>query len=672
MQSRAYSALLPCWTTLAAFGLLSVSVPAWAQTEKTAKSAKNPASSGDATTPAAPVPPAPGDCCTQRSQDSHGRIRADVESLRDAIQPHGVGVDIGFWSVSSSDTQQVELQYHVPSAPQDQAQGDLYNDLSNLLTHPNQSGLHATTFGEYMAALKLGKDLPADLRLTLLARMGGQLSDDYDEDMAEEGDLTAPKLSNDAIFQNAREFGKHGGICGNIHEFVRHAASALGFEAYSMSTIWRDARGSGGHVVTGYRDPKTGDIYVQNYNDIVKVGHSSGSGPRDIAEAANLFLNGQAATSFVEDEQGHHDHLYLTNTGKLILDSIRRAEAVIPNTGEGARVTVTLQSNYRNVGYSQFFGKKQKTQLFFGSTTLGGSSVLPAFKQNYVGLSRASDLGGKIPKTPLRYDVHNRVSLGVQSVERNQLTPDQAPTLLQEQSLFVVENLKAKISYTSPDKKSRIAVGTEVEVDLLDASLNKNRTTFLQSNMTTPYHWVKDYLSVSKKISPQMNVGVTVSEVRQITPGQLTQYFPLDLKRNYSTVEVEVIKSGKRMFLRSAGTLYVLPEDGTAMTATVDWVQKLRQQKGSTITAFGSGTVGFNPTQPEDQWFKMKDYATGRIGINSDRKLPNGAVLSAGGGLQYQGNTPTNSFDVQQQQQISQFLTNPAGGSGFVYLKLKF
>ena len=108
------------------------------------------------------------------------------------------------------------------------------------------------------------------------------------------------------------------------------------------------------------------------------------------------------------------------------------------------------------------------------------------------------------------------------------------------------------------------------------------------------------------------------------------------------------------------------------MTATVDWVQKLRQKKGTTITAFGSGSVGFNPTAPDDQWFKIEDYATGRIGINADRKLSNRAVLSTGGGFQYQGNTPTNSFDVQQQQQISQFLTNPAGSSGFFYLKLKF
>ncbi len=616
------------------------------------------------------------DCCAQKAQDSNGKMRADVEALRDAIAPKKVGVDIGFWSVTSSDTHQVELQYHQPSSPPSgSAEEKLYYDLANLLTAPGASNLKADTYAQYMDDLKSGSSLPTDLKLTILARIGKELAADYDDVMAETGDLTAPKLPNEQIFENARAAGKHGGICGNIHEFIRHAASAMGLEAYTLSTTWRDDRGSGGHVLAGYRDPKTGDIYIQNYDDVVKVGNSSGSGPRDIAEAANLFMNGQTATSFVEDEKGH-EHLYLTNTGKLILDSIRRAEAVVPNTEEGGRVTITLQTNYRNLGYSQFLGKKQKSQFFIGTTTLNGSSILPAFQQSYLGFSRKSDLGGNIGKTGLRYDVNNRLTLGVQDVLRDQLTTSGVPLRLNEQSAFIVEKAQAQISYSSPDQKTKIAAGTQVEIDLLDASLNSKRLGFWNSNVSTPYHWVQNYLTASKKISSEMKIGVTVSEVQQITPGQLTQYFPLNFtEASYSAVEVEVIKSGKQMFLRSAGKLYILPEDGTAMTATVDWVQKIRQQKGATISAFGSGTVGFNPTAPEDQWYKLKDYVTARIGVNADKRLPGvrkGAVLGAGAGFQYQGNTPGNSFDVQQQAQISQFLTNPQGASGFVYLRLKF
>ncbi len=153
-----------------------------------------------------------------------------------------------------------------------------FTPVANPIAYPKN-------FEDFMSRLRQSAtQLSFDEKLTLLSMSASKLIAGYDEDHP------STNTPMDQLLSNARTYGKHGGVCRDIHVFIMKMAEALGLEGAGIHDgNWRQwdstksAYQTGGHEVAYFRNPKTGEYYMQNYGQIVNTHQKTLQGMLDVS-----------------------------------------------------------------------------------------------------------------------------------------------------------------------------------------------------------------------------------------------------------------------------------------------------------------------------------------------------------------------------------------------------
>ncbi len=272
---------------------------------------------------------------------------------------------------------------------------DFFN--KNPRTYFNTLELGAAAVGQstifmpasYADAMNLlhreSEKLTLDERLLVMSEIGSRLSKSYDYSFAN-------RNSPADLFNNARALGTAGGICGDIHNYLAESAKALGFTDAGLHTArWLSSgRAPSGHILLHYRDGKTGDVYIQNYDGIINTGQ------KNILEAVDLstrILGPMTTVSMVRGRENIY-HAYTPKMArwlfKTIDDLIGQAKpgttVVIEASNESGKLGIAYQRKLGNVHVSAFaMGETVSTDV--GDIKLGliGAEVKQSIQKLNVG-----------------------------------------------------------------------------------------------------------------------------------------------------------------------------------------------------------------------------------------------------------------------------------------------
>lgn len=163
-----------------------------------------------------------------------------------------------------------------------------------------------------------GGTLSHDEKLLLLSMVGSRLSDGYSADGKEIKDINS-------VYLNAVKAGSAGGICGDIHKLLGDLATSLGFEAVGRHTgQWQQdlsKDNAGGHAILHFRDPKTGEYYVQNYSQVYNTRQKNLQSAVDVSTKVLGMISAQ---SYVESRPGK-THEYVPATAQWVQEQIKSA-----------------------------------------------------------------------------------------------------------------------------------------------------------------------------------------------------------------------------------------------------------------------------------------------------------------------------------------------------------
>lgn len=170
---------------------------------------------------------------------------------------------------------------------------------------------------EALKAVKTsGPAMSHEEKLLLLSMVGSRLSAGYSETGKENKDI-------EAVYQNAVQAQHQGGICGDIHKLLGEVAKSLGFEAIGRHNgQWQQDLSkddAGGHAILHFRDPKTGEYYIQNYSQIYNTKQKSLQSAVDVS---SKILGVLTATQYVESRPGKL-HEYVPATAQWVQDQIQ-------------------------------------------------------------------------------------------------------------------------------------------------------------------------------------------------------------------------------------------------------------------------------------------------------------------------------------------------------------
>ncbi len=207
-----------------------------------------------------------------------------------------------------------------------------------------------TSFAASLAFLRTSSPgLTATDRLNVMSGIGYQLNLGYSATVSN-------NPSMESIFQNARLHGVEGGICGDIHTYLSQVAPQFGFVAAGThTTYWHiDATAGGGHAVAHYRDPVTGEYYMQNYSQIYATGQQT---LQNLLEVSNRILGATFASS-VESQPGHM-HQYVPRQAAWVSGLVAE-EASTPLGGPHLQLSL---GNREQSAAGQFGWAKGRHQL---------------------------------------------------------------------------------------------------------------------------------------------------------------------------------------------------------------------------------------------------------------------------------------------------------------------
>ncbi|WP_413942808.1 hypothetical protein [Bdellovibrio sp. HCB-162] len=211
-------------------------------------------------------------------------------------------------------------------------------------------------------ALKFTKGNIAGLKpeekLLFLSMLGSRLSNGYSETGKENKNL-------ESVYQNAVKAAKEGGVCGDIHKLLGEVAKNLGFEAVGRHNgQWQQdltKDNTGGHAILHFRDPKTGEYYVQNYSQIYNTKQKSLQSAVDVSSKVLGVLTG---TQYVESRPGKL-HEYVPATAQWVQDSI---EGVARFKPDSAALTVRASQNEQTI--SAQFGSDSVKGFMLGTKVM--------------------------------------------------------------------------------------------------------------------------------------------------------------------------------------------------------------------------------------------------------------------------------------------------------------
>ena len=166
-----------------------------------------------------------------------------------------------------------------------------------------------TSFDASMSFLRsISPGMPVADKLLVLSGIGYQLQRGYSATVTN-------NPSMESVFQNARAGGVEGGVCGDIHTYLSQVTPQFGFDAAGTHTAYWyiDADSGGGHAVAHFRDPVTGEYYLQNYSSLYGTGQKT---LENLLEVSNRILGATFASS-VESQPGRM-HLYVPRQARWV------------------------------------------------------------------------------------------------------------------------------------------------------------------------------------------------------------------------------------------------------------------------------------------------------------------------------------------------------------------
>ncbi|WP_413568122.1 hypothetical protein ACLWBD_10325 [Bdellovibrio sp. HCB117] len=188
-------------------------------------------------------------------------------------------------------------------------------------------------------AHKSGVSFNHEEKLLLLSMIGSRLSAGYSATGTENKNL-------EAVYQNAVRQQKEGGICGDIHRVLGEVAKSLGFEAVGHHNgQWQqnlDKDKVGGHAILHFRDPKTGEYYVQNYSQLYNTKQKTLQSAVDVSSKILGVLTG---TQYVESRPGKV-HEYVPATSQWVQESIKGVALFKPDQ---SAFTVRASNNEQTI-----------------------------------------------------------------------------------------------------------------------------------------------------------------------------------------------------------------------------------------------------------------------------------------------------------------------------------
>ncbi|WP_347359143.1 hypothetical protein [Bdellovibrio sp.] len=218
--------------------------------------------------------------------------------------------------------------------------------------------------------------LSRDQKLLILSLSGSHLSKFYSV-------TTENRNTSEEIFRNAMANGNQGGICGDIHKYLAGQARALGFTDVGMHTgVWqKDQKGkdSGGHFIYHFKDPKTGQYYIQNYSQVIATGQKT---QQNMLEVSNRVLGPLVGTVYVEGAKGSY-HAYLPQTSLWIKEGLtsmayKSTESSILQLRIGNHdnaVGVQVVKKFEDSSYVRAFMLHQQYNAAEGSYRFSGMGV---------------------------------------------------------------------------------------------------------------------------------------------------------------------------------------------------------------------------------------------------------------------------------------------------------
>ncbi|WP_374073504.1 hypothetical protein [Bdellovibrio bacteriovorus] len=200
-------------------------------------------------------------------------------------------------------------------------------------------------------------------KLLFLSMIGSKLSAGYSATTTENKDL-------EAVYQNAVKAQKEGGICGDIHKLLGEVAKNLGFEEVGRHTgQWQQDLAkddAGGHAIMHFRDPKTGEYYVQNYSQIYNTKQKTLQSAVDVSAKVMGVLTG---AQYIESRPGKV-HEYVPATAQWVKDQI---EGVARFKPDQAAFTIKASQNEQTLAAQ--FGNDTAKGFVLGTKVMTDEGV---------------------------------------------------------------------------------------------------------------------------------------------------------------------------------------------------------------------------------------------------------------------------------------------------------
>lgn len=172
----------------------------------------------------------------------------------------------------------------------------------------------------YQDSLKLlseqASSLTTDQKLLFLSFAGSHLSSLYSKTLKNQ-------QSPENLFRNSQKGGSEGGICGDIHQYLAGQAKALGFVDVGIHTgIWqKDVKGaiSGGHYIYHFKNPETGEYYIQNYSQVINTGQKT---QHNMLEVSQRVLGPLVGSMYVQGVKSSY-HAYVPQTSLWVKQGLK-------------------------------------------------------------------------------------------------------------------------------------------------------------------------------------------------------------------------------------------------------------------------------------------------------------------------------------------------------------
>lgn len=531
----------------------------------------------------------------------------------------------------------VSVYAGVPN-PADQIK--VYQMLNATSGTPSGPFAAATSFQGAMNLLSSQKNiLSTDQKLLYLSMLGSMLGSGYDYSLT--------NSNMESVFQNLRNGGRQGGICGDIHTYLSKAAEALGFTDAGINTLnWQQNGEIGGHWVMHFRDPKTGQYYIGNYSGIYATGATTLTEASDVSTRILAPLTGASA---VEGRPGIY-HMYVPKTARWVENQIENAGAIHADEPIIRAQFGTTQNTVRfqTTGHESvkgFYVHSERTESD-GKYILDAAGISAATQE-----TKTKAFNGAIDE--IGYEA--KVMLGENQVSIPQVIPSYvAGKNWSQSSLFGIADVKGTARINNTTGKLEISGKT---IDLAPKTkYGVSRSTSVQVKIGADYR------------QPGSPVGVETERLIELAPKSWTKTGDLALQTTYDKVRVVVDNrddENKKVFLVYKGDVYAM--EGFERTAAVGIKQSLKAVipagTGEFSVAVDASKIVSNPSN--DPFYESKPSVSAKAswGKKVDSKT------TVGVGASVTQNQPF--FLFEEPGSTSPSMTSNSGRvtQGFIYIR---